>query len=137
MSHIHKIQYYETDKMGVTHHSNYIRFMEEARLTYMDENAFSYARLEELGIISPVIAVECEYKLATTYPDVLSIETEVSEYNGLKLILKYKMTNQDGKIVAIGTSKHCFLNKEGRIVSIKKTVPELDDKLKELCNKNQ
>ena len=137
MPHIHKIQYYETDKMGVTHHSNYIRFMEEARLTYMDENAFSYARLEELGIISPVIGVECEYKNTSTYPDVLSIETQVIEYNGFKLKLQYTMTNQDGKLVAIGTSKHCFLSKEGKIVSIKKTVPELDEKLKELCIKNK
>lgn len=137
MPHIHKIQYYETDKMGVTHHSNYIRFMEEARLTYMDDNAFSYARLEELGIISPVIGVECEYKNTSTYPDVLSIETQVIEYNGFKLKLQYTMKNQDGKLVAIGTSKHCFLSKEGKIVSIKKTVPELDEKLKELCIKTQ
>ena len=137
MPHIHKIQYYETDKMGVTHHSNYIRFMEEARLTYMDDNAFSYARLEELGIISPVIVVECEYKNTSTYPDVLSIETQVIEYNGFKLKLQYTMTNHDGKLVAIGTSKHCFLSKEGKIVSIKKTVPELDEKLKELCIKTQ
>ena len=25
------INYYETDKMGIVHHSNYIRFLEEAR----------------------------------------------------------------------------------------------------------
>ena len=29
---LHKVQYYETDKMGIAHHSNYIRWMEEARL---------------------------------------------------------------------------------------------------------
>ena len=54
----HKIQYYETDKMLVTHHSNYIRWMEEARVDFLDRIGWSYMKLEELGIISPVISVD-------------------------------------------------------------------------------
>lgn len=135
MSYIHKIQYYETDKMGVTHHSNYIRFMEEARLDFMASNGFDYAKIEEMGIISPVIGVECEYKNISTYPDVLFIDASVIEYNGFKLKLEYSMTNQDGKLVAIGTSKHCFLSKDGKILTLKKVMPDLDNKLKELCVK--
>lgn len=136
MSYTHKIQYYETDKMGVTHHSNYIRFMEEARLDFMDKNGFSYAKVEEMGIISPVIGVECEYKNTSTYPDILNIEVNVIEYNSIKLKMEYIMTNQDGKLIAIGTSRHCFLSKDGKILSLKRSMKELDDKLKELCKKN-
>ena len=33
----HKAQYYETDKMGIIHHSNYIRWFEEARIDYMEQ----------------------------------------------------------------------------------------------------
>ncbi|MBR6071455.1 MAG: acyl-CoA thioesterase [Acholeplasmatales bacterium] len=136
MSYTHKIQYYETDKMGVTHHSNYIRFMEEARLYFMASNGFDYSKIEEIGIISPVIGVECEYKNTSTYPDILNIDAQVIEYNGFKLKIQYVMTNQDGKLVAIGTSKHCFLSKDGKILSLKKAMPDLDNKLKELCVKN-
>ena len=32
----HKVQYYETDQMGIVHHSNYIRWFEEARTDYME-----------------------------------------------------------------------------------------------------
>ena len=39
----HRVQYYETDRMGVTHHSNYIRFMEEARVAYLEQLGFPYA----------------------------------------------------------------------------------------------
>ena len=49
----HKVNYYETDKMGITHHSNYIRFMEEARMNYLSEIGYPMTRLEEEGIASP------------------------------------------------------------------------------------
>ena len=32
-----KINYYETDRMGVVHHSNYIRFLEEARCALLEK----------------------------------------------------------------------------------------------------
>ena len=61
----HIVQYYETDKMGITHHSNYIRWMEEARIDFLRQIGWDYAKLESLGIISPVIAVDCKYKKST------------------------------------------------------------------------
>ena len=57
----HIVQYYETDKMGITHHSNYIRWMEEARIDFLSKIGWSYAKLEEEGIIFPVVTVECKY----------------------------------------------------------------------------
>ena len=64
----HKVQYYETDKMGITHHSNYIRWMEEARVDFLEKEGWPYQRFEEEGLISPVISVECRYKKPTTFP---------------------------------------------------------------------
>ena len=43
----HTVQYYETDQMGIIHHSNYIRWMEEARIAYMDEMDFPSGELED------------------------------------------------------------------------------------------
>ena len=71
---IHKVHYYETDKMGITHHSNYIRFMEEARMNYLNETGFTMARLEAEGITSPVVSVTCDYKYPSTYDDEIEIE---------------------------------------------------------------
>lgn len=59
---IHQVQYYETDRMGITHHSNYIRWMEEARVAFLEELGWGYAKLEEMGIISPVTKAACEFK---------------------------------------------------------------------------
>ena len=62
----HRVQYYETDRMGVTHHSNYIRFMEEARVAYLEQLGFPYAELERRGVISPTASPwMCAWKRST------------------------------------------------------------------------
>ena len=54
-----KAQYHETDQMGIIHHSNYVKWMEEARIGYMSRMGFSYKKVEELGVISPVVEISC------------------------------------------------------------------------------
>ena len=120
----HKIQYYETDKMGITHHSNYIRWMEEARVAYLSEVGWDYDRLEELGIISPVLSVECNYIKTTTFPQEITINVGVDEFKGVKLRMKYTMTDADGEVVCRATSSHCFLDKAGVPIRFKKEYPE-------------
>ena len=118
----HTIQYYETDKMGITHHSNYIRFMEEARIHFLKEAGWPYDKLKEEGVISPVVGVTCDYKKTTTFPDELEITVAVLEVSPVKFKLSYTMT-VDEKIVCTATSTHCLLSKEGRPISILKQYP--------------
>ena len=137
-NYIHKVHYYETDKMGVTHHSNYIRWMEEARVDLLDQIGYGYAKMEEAGIISPVIGVECEYKRTTTFDDVISVRLEIESYNGIKLVICYTMTNiATDEIVCTGRSKHCFLSKEGKPLSLRKDFPEVDTALKAMVCKEE
>ncbi len=132
MSYIHKVNYYETDKMGVTHHSNYIRWMEEARIEFLDKIGYSYYKLEQDGIMSPVIGIECDYKATTTFNDEIEIMVSVKEFKGVRLVIEYKMINYKTKeLVLYGTSKHCFVNKEGKPIILKKEFPEFDKALKE------
>ena len=62
-----KINYYETDKMGIVHHSNYIRFFEEARCELVEKNDLPYNLMESKGIMSPVLGVSCIYKQHITF----------------------------------------------------------------------
>jgi len=131
----HKVSYYETDKMGITHHSNYIRWMEEARVWFLEELGFGYDKLEEEGVISPVIAVNCDYKESTTFNDTVLIDVRVKEFKGVRLTIEYKMINAKSKnTVFIGTSKHCFVGKNNVPIILKKDFPEFDAKLKELAS---
>lgn len=121
----HQVQYYETDKMQITHHSNYIRFMEEARIDFLNKIGFGYDKMEELGISSPVIGIQCDYKKSTTFPDIITIDTKISAYKGTRLEIEYIMKVKED-VVAIGKSLHCFLNQDGRLIILKRHLPELD-----------
>lgn len=122
-SYKHTVQYYETDRMGITHHSNYIRWMEEARVDYLNQIGWGYDRIEENGIVSPVIGIKCKYKNSTTFADVIEIKVTVSELKGVTLKLHYLMTKEDGQIVFEGYSEHCFMNKDGRMIRLAKEYP--------------
>lgn len=123
-SYFHTVQYYETDRMGYTHHSNYVRWMEEARIDFMDHIGWSYQRFEDEGIISPVTAVECRYRKTTTFPEVVKIDVSVEEFRSIKMRIKYVMTNADGEVVCEAASEHCFLDREGRFVRIDREYPK-------------
>lgn len=122
MNYRHKIQYYETDKQGVTHHSNYIRIMEEARVDVMEQLGYGYERMEQEGVMSPVMAITCEYKRPTTFPDVIDVDVTVAEMSKLKAKFDYKMT-VNGVLVCHGTSLHCFLDANGRPVALEDRFP--------------
>lgn len=132
----HTIQYYETDKMGITHHSNYIRFMEEARIYFLKNAGFPYEKFEAEGIISPVVGITCDYKKTTTFPDELEIKVDVAEVSPVKFKLQYTMTVED-KLVCSASSSHCFLSANGRPVSIQKQYPEFYDTLLQLKQKSE
>ncbi len=127
----HKAQYYETDQMGIIHHSNYIRWMEEARMNYLSSIGFPMERIEASGIVSPVVSVDCRYKQVCRLNEVICIHITVKEYNGIKLVLGYEMKEKvSGELRTVASSEHCFTSKDGKLVSVKKAYPELDKALR-------
>ena len=129
-TYIHKTQYYESDQMGVIHHSNYIRWFEEARTAFMDDRGYTYARLEHEGIISPVLTVECEYRKMMHYGDTARIELELEKFNGIKMIVSYKVyLDSTGELCTVGKSSHCFLDSDHKPVSMKKINREFYEKM--------
>ncbi len=120
---IRKVQYYETDKMGITHHANYIRWMEEARISFLEESAWSFSRLEAEGLVSPVISLKCDYRKPTTFSDSVDIEVGVKEMKGIRVVLSYIMKKGDD-IVCEAESTHCFMRKDGHVMRIEREMPE-------------
>lgn len=123
----HQAQYYETDQMGIIHHSNYIRWFESARIRYMQQIGVEYGDMEKSGIISPVLEVNCVYKSMVHFGDVVEILPKIEKYNGIKLELSYTIVDKaTQQIRACGSSRHCFLNSERKPVSLKKEAPVFD-----------
>lgn len=132
---IHRVHYYETDRMGVTHHSNYIRMMEEARVDFMAQLGWPYAKMESLGVMSPVTALNIKYIAPTTFDDQVEVRVFVKSFNGVKLVIRYEMVKLTETPVTVltGESEHVFLNGEGRFVRMKREMPEFTQLLLDLA----
>ena len=121
-----KAQYHETNKMGIIHHSNYIKWMEEARIAFMDSLGFGFAKVEQLGLVSPVAGISISYKHPVKFDDTVEIAVSISRYSGVVQEISYEITNRTtGLLSATATSKHCYM-KDGEVVNLKHALPELD-----------
>lgn len=130
-----EINYYETDKMGIVHHSNYIRFLEEARCKWLKEIGIPMEKLEELGYTIPTLEVNCQYKNHVTSGDLISIRPIITEYNGVRMTVSYEVKeNKTGKEVIKAWTKHCFTNKELRPINMKKNNSEIHNIFENLKN---
>lgn len=121
-----KAVYYETDQMGIIHHSNYIRWFEEARDHWMTEMGMSYEEIEAKGILIPVLSVSCEYKKSVRYNETVLIEVKLTAFKGVKFMAEYRVTNKEtGELKVTGTSSHCFVDKELKPIHLKRDYPEV------------
>lgn len=123
MAYIHQVKYYECDRMGVTHHSNYIRIMEEARIDFLDRIDCGFEKMEAEGIVSPVVSLSCNYRKTTTFKDEIAVEVAVARLTAFKITLSYVMT-VGGQVVFTGESVHCFLE-DGRPLNIAERFPAI------------
>ena len=80
------INYYELDGMNVVHHSNYIRYMEEARIYLLDKMGLPYKKIEDNGIMIPVLEVNYKYKYPAKFGDIIVVKVDISKFDGIKLI---------------------------------------------------
>ncbi len=136
---VRRVFYYETDNMGIVHHSNYIRWMEESRFDLVRQlGCGDYAQMEQAGIIMPVTFVNCKYLSPTHYDDEVRIIPHITLFNGIRLNFSYEIYNVTlKKLAASGESGHCFLNEKERFpVNLKKEYPAFYEKVKALEEKN-
>ena len=125
-----RVPYYETDMMAVVHHSNYIRWFEEARLEFMRANDLCYKTMEDEGIQIPVVTVACKYKAPAKFDDVVTIKTFIKKFNGIVVEIGYEVVrNDDGVVLVTGESSHCFVDKNDfKPVNLKRERPDMYEK---------
>ena len=120
----HRVAYYETDQMGIVHHSNYIRWFEEARDEAVRSCGIDYRQIEAQGILMPVVHVECDYKSAAKYGDLVRIHAIPRYFNGIRLRYDYEVRGEDGSLIVTGSSEHCFIDALNRKpLNLRKRMP--------------
>lgn len=110
-----EVRYYETDLMGIVHHSNYIRYFECGRNKWIRDVGLPIEELEASGIMMPVSSVECHYKLPSKMGDVLHIVTTVKEMPMARINVYTTITNKKtGNVVCTGKVVLGFIHSDTR-----------------------
>ena len=98
-----RVRYAETDQMGVVYHSNYFPYFETARAESIRQLGFTYADMEKMGIIMPVIEVQCRYLRPALYDDLLTIKVILKELPvHHKIEFHHEVLNEKGELLASG-----------------------------------
>ena len=98
-----RVRYAETDQMGVVYHSNYFPYFESARAESIRQLGFTYADMEKMGIVMPVIDVHCRYLRPAVYDDLLTIKTILKELPiHHKIEFHHEVFNEKNELLAVG-----------------------------------
>lgn len=121
-----KVNYYETDKMQVVHHSNYIRYLEECRMDFLKQMNLDYYKIEEMGIMIPVLSVSCDYQNPARYGETICIVPKLEKFHGVKFEMSYRIYSEDFKVLHNeAKSSHCFVDFNFKPVRLKRDYPEV------------
>ena len=112
-----RVYYYDTDKMGVVYHSNYLKWMEMARTEYF-RDVFPYKNMEDMGFILPVKTLNIEYVDSAKYDEEIEIFVKIEEINNIKIRFSYEMYNLDGVLKAKAETVNVFVDENGKLKRI-------------------
>ena len=130
---VRKAQFYETDQMGIIHHANYVHWMEEARIDFMEQVDYGYERATQVGIDFVLTGISCDYKSMVRFGDMVSIACKITALNPILMTVTYVMTDaKTGQVRCLAESRHCtYDSNKKRPANLLKALPELYEILKQ------
>ena len=112
--HFLDVRYYETDQMGIVHHSNYIRYFECGRIAMLNEVGLPMHKIEEMGVMMPIISVECRYRYPAKLGDRLKVVTRFEELPRARFTVFSEVYNQDDQLLVEGSVSMGFIDSATR-----------------------
>ena len=104
------VRYYETDQMGIVHHSNYIRYFECGRNAMLKEMNMPMEKVEASGVMMAVVAVDAKYKVPAKLGDTLRIVSIIDAPPTAKVVVKTEIYNQNEQLVCTGSVTLGFID---------------------------
>ena len=132
-----KVQFYETDGMGIVYHGNYIHWMEEAHTDFMEQLGCGYETLVDAGIDIALTDVSCHNRSMTRFGEHVDVFLSITALSPARLALAYRMVDvETGTLRCEGESRHFFYDrKKGRPAALKRLRPELYQRFEALAGK--
>ena len=109
---LHRVAFFETDAMGIVHHSNHIRFFELARVAWMQEHHCPYTDYMSLNLNFATTRAQADYLKPITFDQEIEIVTWLEWTRGASIGLSY-IIQSGGTIFATGTTEHALVDEHG------------------------
>lgn len=108
-----RVAFYETDAMGVVHHSNYLKFFEDARVAWLEEHDRLYTEYIAIGRNFAVTRADITYHRSARFHDELEITAALQWVRGASACFVYEI-RCDSELVVSGTTEHAMVDTRGR-----------------------
>lgn len=125
------VRYAETDKMGIVHHSVYPIWYEVARTDLSKLAGFPYAKMEEAGVITPLVGLQCKFIKPAYYDDELTVTACISKLTPARVEFSYEVYKGD-ELINIGSTTHALVDKNMKPINTKKLYPEIYTSLEKM-----
>lgn len=120
-----QIHVYETDLMGIVHHSNYLRFCEEARVEWCRSKKIITNSIDSVFFLT-VYETQVRHVNPLRFGDQLLIEMEAQLIKA-KLYFQYRL-KANNRIAALVTTVHCRMDKDFKVSRFDKNFINLLEK---------
>ena len=132
-----RVPYFDTDKMQVVHHANYVKYFEIARTEYFRQSGMAYSEMEKFGLQSPVLSIDVKYREPAVYDEIIILSCRMSKLGPASMEFDYEVRNAEtGAKHVTGHSRHGIVNSEYRPVALKKKYPEVHEFLTGIFEKD-
>lgn len=105
-----RVRYGETDQMAYVYYGNYAQYFEVARVEWMRKLGLSYKKMEEDGIMLPVLKLEVNFHKPGKYDDLLTIKTIVKKKPSVRIEFHFEIYNEQKELITTGFTSLVFVN---------------------------
>ncbi len=108
----HRVRYFETDKMGVAHHSSFVYWFENARIEFLRNLGLNYSDIEKSGFNLAVAEVNGRFLKPVFFDELIEVEVKVKKFGKAFAFFEYRVLKEDGEVAVKGYTKHITVNSE-------------------------
>lgn len=119
-----RARYAETDAQGIVHHASYLVWFEVARTDFLRRRGVSYRDLESAGWFLVVTHVDVTLRAAVVFDDLVTIDTVLEKCRGRGLVFSYRVTGENGCLLAEGRTRHLVIDKARRPASLPRSITD-------------
>ncbi len=117
------VHFYETDLMGIVHHSNYLRFLEEARVAWAHQAGIIHFDQPLTASHFAVLETRVRHIKPSKFGDDLEIDVEVKVV-GIRIFFQYRI-RKGSHIVGLGVTEHVPLNAELKLTRLNRETRQI------------